>query len=57
MTKIRKTKIRTVTKTKDTGYISKKLKIKYAGYIIRNHEERWKQRTHSVDCTWQKNVK
>ncbi len=46
MTKIWKTKIKTVTKTKDIGYISKKLKMKYARHnIIRNQEDRWEQRT------------
>ncbi len=46
MTKIRKRKIKTITKTKYIGYIPKKLKMKYARHnIIRNQEDRWEQRT------------
>ncbi len=42
MIKIWKTEIKTITKTKDIGYMSRKLKMKYAGQNrIRNQEDRW----------------
>jgi len=43
--RVRNELVRKKTNIKDVGFAIKKAKFKYAGYIMRGNEDRWKKRT------------